>query len=86
MLKVAGLPVEFWAEAAQTHIYITNRIRGGPTLTKIVGENKVTKCVCHWKRLERVILLQSDSSEFLDVRHFPISIQNHTQNIHEKTN
>lgn len=44
-LKESDLPVEFWIEATLTHTYITNRIRGGPNLTNIVGENKITNCV-----------------------------------------
>lgn len=35
MLKEAKLPVEFWTETAKTHIYISNRIKAGPVLSKV---------------------------------------------------
>ncbi|KAI1003194.1 hypothetical protein K3495_g5013 [Podosphaera aphanis] len=45
MLKEAGLPVEFWAEAARTHTYITNRIRAGPKVAKTIEGKEIIKKV-----------------------------------------
>ncbi|KAI1001296.1 hypothetical protein K3495_g6903 [Podosphaera aphanis] len=45
MLKEAGLPVEFWAEAARTHSYITNRIRAGPKVAKTIEGKEIIKKV-----------------------------------------
>ncbi|KAI0997030.1 hypothetical protein K3495_g11153 [Podosphaera aphanis] len=45
MLKEAGLPVEFWDEAARTHIYMANRVKPGPTTTKIINGEYVSKQV-----------------------------------------
>ncbi|KAI0992465.1 hypothetical protein K3495_g15720, partial [Podosphaera aphanis] len=45
MIKEAKLPVEFWSEAAKTHTYITNRIRPGPAIKKIIDGQEIIKHV-----------------------------------------
>lgn len=45
ILKEARLHVEFRVEAARTHTYITNRIRIGPTVSKIIDEKRVLRSV-----------------------------------------
>lgn len=46
MLKDAGLPVEFWDEAALTHAYLRNRMKAGPTVTRLVNGKETTRRVC----------------------------------------
>ncbi|KAI1008054.1 hypothetical protein K3495_g166 [Podosphaera aphanis] len=45
MLKEAGLPFKFWAEAARTHTYIINRIRAGPKVAKTIEGKEIIKNV-----------------------------------------